>query len=221
MTRRAQAPRDERGFSVLEALVSMALFLIVFVAVVATYLPNLAIHNSGESKVDVQQNARLALSDMARAIRMAGYFPENFASPAADPPLAVPIRLGGPTLLAIYGDTNGSGASTVTMFCQDGTFLRRTRGAVGLAASYTCSAGEIVADSVAGVTFTYFDENNAIVGGSLLDGAAAGAVPAVTNTADRGRVRKVVIALTTVQELPHGEQQLYTLSSEVRLRNVI
>jgi hypothetical protein len=213
----------ERGFSVVEELVAMALFLIVFLAVVATYVPNLAIHNSGERKVDVQQNARLALADMAREIRMAGYFPENFTDAPADPPLAVPLRVAGEGVLAIYGDTNGSGASAVSLYCLDGGLLRRTRGPVDSTASYTCSTGDILAEDAVGLTFTYFDENNAVVGGGagfLLDGVDAGATAAIDDTDERDSVRKVVVTLTTREELPHGEQQLFTLTSQVQLRNV-
>ena len=52
----------QRGFTMLEALVSMAVFLSLLTAVLVTYSPSRQIYKSGALKADVQQNARLAMA---------------------------------------------------------------------------------------------------------------------------------------------------------------
>jgi Tfp pilus assembly protein PilW len=221
---RRRSSGSQAGFSVVEALVSMAIFLFVLLAVFTTYTPNREIQARGETRVDVQQNARLALAEMAREIRMAGYFPENFASPPANPQLASGIRLATNDTLAVYGDTNGSGASTVSLFCITGGQVRKGRAGVAQVAAYTCSSGQIIAESATNLEFRYYDENNNPVPSPpaatfQLDSQAPGAVPNMANSTLRDSVRKIAITLTTTGDSSNRDPQVYALTSEVTLRN--
>jgi prepilin-type N-terminal cleavage/methylation domain-containing protein len=226
MSPRPAANAAQGGFSLVETLVSMAIFLFILLAVFTSYTPNRAIQARGETRVDVQQNARLALAEMTREIRMAGYFPENFGSPPADPALATAVRIATDGALAVYGDTDGSGASTIALFCLDGTVVRLIRGAVDAVGAYTCAGGEIIAENVADLEFRYYDADN----GSLpsppaasfeLDEQAVGAVAEVDDVTERDGVRKIAITLTTTAGAgPRREPHVYALTSEVTLRNV-
>jgi Tfp pilus assembly protein PilW len=218
------ARRSSAGFSLIEALVSMSLFLMVLLAVLLTYSKNRELYTSGERKIDVQQNARLALASMAREIRMAGYFPENFTDPPASPALANPLRVATDATLAIYGDADGSGASSVFLYCLDGETLRRGKADVASVDAYTCGEGEVMAESAAGLQFTYYDDDNNPVPSPPatpyeLDGQDAGALPDMSDTTERGSIRRIVITLTTREERMHGGPLLYTLTSDVVLRN--
>ncbi len=213
----------QSGLTLLEVLISLSIFLLLLLGVYQLFDTSQATYSSGQMRADVQQNARLAMDEMARQMRMAGYFPENFASPPANPLLTNRIQVGTSVALAMYGDLDGTGASQVSLFCRNGSVLRRVTGAQGAAASYTCIGGDILAENVTGLTFTYFDANNTqLAAGAVsgLDGVAMG-VPAFATTTDRQAVQTIEVTLT-VQENVHiaGKQpQVFTLPSSVRLRN--
>jgi prepilin-type N-terminal cleavage/methylation domain-containing protein len=65
--------RDERGFTLLESLITVTIFLIVLFSVYMVHEANNASYSRSEMRMDIQQNARVALSSMERELRMAGY----------------------------------------------------------------------------------------------------------------------------------------------------
>lgn len=215
--------RDQKGFTFLEALVSMVIFLLVLTAVLTTYESARRIYTRGSRKVDIQMNARLALDNMSRQIRMAGYFPENSGSPAT--PLTNSIRIATNNAIAIYGDIDNTGTSRVNLFCLDGTNLRRTQAAVDNANAYICTNGDIVASQVSGLSLVYYDANNNPIPAPpsapyQLDGISPGGIPSMATTTERGLVTRVVITLTTSAANGPGQgNQLYTLVSDVWRRN--
>jgi hypothetical protein len=211
--------------TLVELIVGAAIFLVVMLAAYQVFDASRATYSSGQRKVDVQQNARAAMDELMRQIRVAGYFPENFTTPPPATPLVNPIQVAANNALAIYGDVDGSGVSNVFLYCLDGTLLRRTRGAQGAAAAYTCGGGDIVADNITGLSFTYFDASNNPLPNPptapyQLDGEAVGAAPVFASTAERGAVRCVQITLTAQEDVPFQQAQTYTLTSSVRLRNL-
>src|SRR5512139_1886106 len=132
MTTMRERPRkDPRGMTLLELIIGAAIFLVVLLAAYQVFDASHATYSSGQRKVDVQQNARAAMDELMRQIRVAGYFPENFTIPPPATPLVNPIQVAANNALAIYGDVDGSGASNVFLYCLDGTLLRRTRAAQG------------------------------------------------------------------------------------------
>jgi type II secretory pathway pseudopilin PulG len=224
MTHDATPPR-QRGFTVLEALISLVIFLAVVTAVLSSYTPSRYIYLRGQHRTDVQQNARLAMAEMARQVRMAGYFPENYVLPEPATPLANPIRVATDDALSIYGDIDSDGSSGVVTYCLDGTTLRRASGAVGSAGSYTCAGGQPLAENVTELSFVYYDVDGNPVpdppsGSYALDEEDLGSVAAVDDVAERGTIRRVLVALTTESEAPGRGPQVFTVTSNVWLRNV-
>jgi prepilin-type N-terminal cleavage/methylation domain-containing protein len=220
-----EAGRSQEGFTLIEILISLSIFLLVLLGIYELFDWNRATYVSSQRKVDVQQNARVALDEIVRQIRMAGYFPENFATPPAAPLLANPIQVATDVALAIYGDADGSGASSVFLFCLDGSFVRRQTAAQGVVTTYTCTAGQILAENVTSLQFTYYDTNNTAIPNPptpayQLDTQVLGAVPTFASTAQRGAVRTVLISLTAREDVPGQPPQVYTLTSSVRLRNL-
>ena len=65
--------RDERGFTLLESLITVTIFLIVLFSVYMVHEANNASYSRSEMRMDIQQNARVALSSMERELRIAGY----------------------------------------------------------------------------------------------------------------------------------------------------
>lgn len=65
--------RDPSGFTLIEALVSTALFAIVAAAIGLMYQTSQTTMTRGNTRTDLQQNARVAMDEMVRQLRMAGY----------------------------------------------------------------------------------------------------------------------------------------------------
>jgi len=220
---RSSTLRGQAGFTLVELMVAMSIFLLILVGIFQVFDPSHRAYQTSERKLDVQQNARVAMDTMARQIRMTGYFPENIDTDTAND-LSNRIQAASESALAIAGDLDGSGASNAFTFCLDNTGLRRVRGAIGTAASYTCANGQLLAESVTALTFAYFDSaNNPIPNPPTapynLDGQAFGVAPAFATTVERGAVRRIVIMVTARESVPGQPAQTYTLASDVRLRN--
>jgi type II secretory pathway component PulJ len=214
----------QSGFSILEALISLTIFLLALTATFSVYLPAKQLNVHGDQRTQIQENARLALAQVVRQIRMAGWFPENFTSTPPSPLLANGVRLATDTAIAVYGDTDDSGASEVTMFCLQGTNLRRTMGAVATSTNYTCSNGDIIAEKVSSLRFTYYDASNNPVPAPpttpyQLDSQNVGAVPNMTTTTQRITVRRVLVTLTAQATVLGKGPENYTLTSDVWIRN--
>ncbi len=214
----------ERGFSVLEALVSMAIFLGIMAVTMTVYAPSRAIYTKGERKADIQQNARLAMAEISRQIRMAGYFPENFSDPPPATAVTDPIVVATDNTLAIHGDADSSGASNVFLFCLDGNRLRRTRAAKDTSAAYICTGGDVLAQGVSALRFTYYDAAGDPVPDPpaapfKLDDQTAGGVPDLGDMTERGSIRRVVVTLSAEADTGHDSKQTFSLGSDVWLRN--
>jgi type IV pilus assembly protein PilW len=219
----AHAIRGQGGFTLVELMVAMSIFLLILVGVFQIFDPSHGAYQASESKLGVQQNARVAMDRMSRQIRMTGYFPENIdVNPSND--VANPVQAASDTALAVAGDLDGTGASMVYTFCLDSAGLRIVRGAIGTGASYTCSNGQLMAESVTALRFAYFDSaNNPIPNPPTtpynLDNQALGSAPAFVTTTQRAAVRRIVISVTARENVPNQPAQTYTLASDVRLRN--
>lgn len=214
---------DQRGFSLLEMLISLSLFLIVLATTMAVMVPSRKLYATGERTADIQQNGRLAMAEMTRQIRMAGYFPENFDDPPASPPLENAIVYATESMLAIHGDADNSGATSVHVFCIDGNQLRRRSGAIDRKRTYKCNKGTVLAENAAELRFTYYDENGAMVPDTTsttfnLDDASL--APGFDDTTERSAVRRVVVTLVTQTTLSDRTVKEFSLNSDVQMRNV-
>lgn len=217
--------RSQGGFSLLETLVTVSIFLLVLFAVYTVFESSRVIYAKGEGRVDVQQGARAVMDQLATLVRNAGYFPENFTTPPPGVLLTNPIQVATDNALAIYGDANGTGTSNVFLFCQNATVVRWVTSAVGLPGAYTCNDGMVLARNATTLTFRYFDANNNPIPNPAippyqLDGQGTGAAPSFLDTTQRGAIRRVVISLTTTETVSGQQPQTYTLTSDVRLRNM-
>jgi len=217
--------RNQKGFTFIEMLISLSIFLLVLLGIYDLFDSSRAIYVSGQQKVDVQQNARVALDEMVRQIRMAGYFPENFTATPPVPLLTNSIQVATNAALAIYGDVDGSGSSNVFLYCLDGSFVRRQKAAQGVGAAYICNAGTIMAENITTLQFTYYAADNTAIPNPptppyQLDAQGLGAVPAFDTTTQRRAVCTVLITLTARENIPGQSPQVFTLTSSVRLRNL-
>jgi prepilin-type N-terminal cleavage/methylation domain-containing protein len=222
---RLAANRHGAGFTLIEVLISLAIFMMVMLGIYQVFDSSFRTYNSGTRRLDAQQSARGAMDEMVRRLRMVGYFPENFTVPPASPLLTNRIQIGTDTALAVRGDLEGSGASQVYLFCLSGTNILRVRGAAGVAATYVCNGTDIIAENITSLRFTYFDATNtqvtmtAVGAVNTLDGQVTGGVPTFGTTTARQGVRTILVNLTARETVPGQAPQVYTLTSTVALRN--
>lgn len=214
----------QRGFTILEMVIAVGLFGVVMGGLLVIFGTNQATYATAGGKLSVQDNARVAMHDLVRYVRMAGYFPENFTVPPPAVLQANPVQVATESALAILGDADGSGNSNVFLFCLDGTVLRRQKAPAGLPSAYTCSAGDALAQGIVSLRFAYFDANNAPIPNPAgttyrLDGEGLGAAPTFASTAQRAAVRRVAMTLTAREDVAGQAPQIYTLTSNLWFRN--
>lgn len=216
---------NQRGHSLLEAMVSLSVFLLVLFAVYLVLMSNQTIYAKGEGMVDAQRSARAFMDSVPALLRNAGYFAENFDANPGNDVIDPPIQIATDNALAIYGDANGTGTSNVFLFCQNGTLVRWITSAPPFTpTAYTCDQGMILARNATNLTFTYFDANNNPIPTPptppyQLDAQETGLVPSFLDTTQRGAIRRVVITLTATEAVAGQRPQIYSLTSDVRLRN--
>ena len=113
---------EARGFTLLEVLVSMSVFLIVMAAIYTTFASGAGTFAKGDRKADIHQNTRASMELMVREIRLAGYFPENFPGvippgPAAGCPAPfVGISNATATSITLCGDVDGDDGSELVTY---------------------------------------------------------------------------------------------------------
>lgn len=218
-----------KGLTMIEVLVSLTIFLVVLLAIYQLFDTSHATYQSGTRKQDVQQQARLAMDEVVRALRMAGYVPENYDIDVAnDLTSTARLHVGTANAIAAFGSLEGGAQSMVFLFCQSGTtLLKKVSTNTADAATYTCNNADVLADNVSLLRFAYFDGNGAQVAAAL-DGKTLGSALDLAPRTARDSVRTIAITLQiTEQVVPHATgvtprqpDQVYTLTSTVRLRNL-
>jgi prepilin-type N-terminal cleavage/methylation domain-containing protein len=210
-----------KGLTMIEVLVSLTIFLVVLLAIYQLFDTSHATYQSGTRKQDAQQQARLAMDEMVRELRMAGYVPENYdADPANEFSGTARLHVGTANAVAAFGSLEGGTQSTVFLFCRSGTtLLKKVNINTADAATYTCNNADVLADNVSLLRFTYFDANNAQLAANL-DGKGLGAALDLAPRTARDSVRTIAITLQITEPVPRQQPQVYTLTSTVTLRNL-
>jgi prepilin-type N-terminal cleavage/methylation domain-containing protein len=222
-----------KGLTMIEVLVSLTIFLVVLLAIYQLFDTSHATYQSGTRKQDVQQQARLAMDEMVRALRMAGYVPENFDADATNDLTATArIHVATANALAAFGSLEGGTQSTVFLFCQSGNrLMKKVSLNTADAATYTCPLASnndtVLAENVTLLKFTYFDQNGTELAANL-DSKGTGAALDLAPRLARDSVRTIVVTLEITEQVvthlagqtPRQPDQVYTLTSTVKLRNL-
>jgi prepilin-type N-terminal cleavage/methylation domain-containing protein len=216
-----------RGFTLLETLITTALFSIVIVGVYLLYTTMQNTLTRGELKTDLQQNARIAMDRMVQEIRMAGYDPSGAIPVVALPPqAAVRAASGGCLSFIAYNPT--SGASAQITYYLDGTDIRRREDPWDVTDhAFSGGSGQPLAESVSLLTFRYYDAYNGVI--TLLPITSTQRCPPEAGAPAQSmvqldyvqmkQVRRVGITLQTRDSRPGVFPELFTLTSDVLLRN--
>ena len=201
----SHACADQRGFTLAELLVAIAVVGLIMTGLLTFMMTGNQTYLTGSNQIEAQQAARVALARMVREIRGAGYNPTGAACPPSkNCPIGGATGLDNltATALMIQNDTNNNGTFEPTervLYTLNGTDLQRQDFAPGGDATPQTIVGGIQA-----LTFTYLDENGNLTGKPK-------------------DVRSVQISLTTQPENQPATWQTgrvsVTMSDQIRLRN--
>lgn len=72
-----KALENQKGFSLIELMIAMAIFGVVVAGVIGAFQDQLKSHNTQQRILDMQQNARAAMYYMTRELKMAGLDPSG------------------------------------------------------------------------------------------------------------------------------------------------
>jgi type IV pilus assembly protein PilW len=222
-----RAPGRDRGVTLLETLISTALFSLVIAGVYLLYTTMQSTMSRGEMKTDLQQNARVAMDRMVQEIRMAGYDPSGIIPVVSLPPKAA-IRAATPACLTFVADVTGSGTARQITYDLNQTTLRRRESLWGGSSAFSTGSGaQPQAESVSLLTFTYYDAFNQVITPAAITSTQrcppqAGAAAQAITQLDYGQmqqIRRVAITVQTRESRPGIAPEFYTLTNDVRLRN--
>lgn len=192
-------PRDPRGFTLLELLISAAIFPIVLLAVYLMYEANQATYLKGESRTDLQQHARIGMDRMETEIRMAGY-----GVPAATAPSPLlPIIAATDTTISFLADLEDAS-----------TTLSAAAGAAATSLAVVSAAGFKANDSIYvtdGLQWQQFVVEDVTRGANTLAlrSALTGAYPAGSMV-----TRPKVIRYSLICDAPPCPQNPFTLKRD-------
>ena len=211
--------REEKGFTLIEILISSTIFVIVLLGLYVVYETNQSTYMRGEGRADLQQNARVALDQMTRELLMAGYDPTKvLANPGSynSPSGVILSNYGmqslGASSIRFLADINGDSATEVVAFSYDGTNKRINRQVwtwnSGTSSWNTGGAQVITEDNtINSLTFAYRDETNSVI---------AAADYSTTQYA----VRRIEVSISATVKVGSQGTQSLDLNSDVRPRNL-
>ena len=168
--------RDQRGFTLVELLVTMVMMTIVMFALYSIFDTGIRVFSFGNDKVDVAENARIGLEKMEREIRAAyPYDKAGISGPVNNTLIASPNPIVNPSNTITFGnDLNGdrvidtsSGTNEVITYRLSCTDPPYTLQRINAAAAYQCGSGgsgsygdPVVENAKPGeLTFEYLDGN--------------------------------------------------------------
>jgi type IV pilus assembly protein PilW len=147
------ALHSNRGFSLLELMVSLVVASILMAGIYAAYITQLRAHMTQQLTVEMQQNLRAAMQIMAREIRMAGYNPTTTAGSGITTMFA--------NSFGFTADLNGNGTTNVAGVDTNEN-VRYAINANGDLGRDTGGGLQPVAEFIDALNFVYLDEDGNI-----------------------------------------------------------
>jgi type IV pilus assembly protein PilW len=174
--RQDRKARNDRGYTLMELMVAIAIGMIVMASVATTFTSQTRAYSAQEQINQMEQNARGALDIMSREIKMAGYKPNGGS--------VTGVVSYTSTSLTIQADLNADAAVSTSgsdneqiAYAYDSANQKITR-QVGTAAAAT------LAENISGFTFTYYQSSGTTLATSVAN------------------IRRIKIAITAKTEKP-------------------
>jgi type IV pilus assembly protein PilW len=196
----AKTIETNSGFTLVEMLISLALFAIIVTAVAAVLVPMRRSYTTQDVAAGAQQTARLAIDFMVNDIRLAGLDPIGEADAGIEDATALFLQF---TIdrAPLGGEANGEideGELERLTYAWDAPTRRlRLTYDEGTGSSDT----ETLVDNVSNLRFTYFDEDDNV-------------------TTDLNEIRSVAITMTVEEPAGLEGTVARTYNTRVRCRNL-
>jgi len=151
---------QEKGFTLVELMVVVALSTIIIVAIYSAYIIQQRTYYSQDQVIEMQQNIRAGLDMMTREIRMAGYDPTESNNPA----ISITAASNNSITFTMDLDEDGAtgGTNETITYTLSGTNLTRRVGA---------GAPQPIAENIEQIEFFYTlaDDSQTTTPGTLDD----------------------------------------------------
>jgi type II secretion system protein J len=197
---------SESGFTLLELLIAIAIFSGIVVALSSILTSNQLLYARGQGSIEAQQNARIALETITRETRVAG---RDLRNTIASLSPATAVQAANATSLTFVGDVNNDDILDKVTYRISGTQILRDFTSWN-GTTFPAATTGILADGVAGLTFTYYDDSqptNLVISAPV----AAGSLP---------NIRRIQVGIVGTQSAAGGAAQTFSLVSDVQLRNL-
>ena len=190
------------GFTLLEALVAMAVFGI-FVSSMSIGLATCNIvWARGQSRAEVQQQGRIALDRIAREIRVSGYDPPGVIATLPSPHA---IQVAQADRLTFVGDVDRNGTlDEVTYRLSAGTLVREVSTWDGF--TFPAATPAELCSGFVTLGFSYYDGNDT-------------ELPAPVDSTSLHDIRRITVAVVTTASTV-GKEASLRLVEDVRVRNL-
>jgi type IV pilus assembly protein PilW len=233
-------PISERGFTIIELLVAMAISLVVMAAIYSTYRSQQASYIVQDQVSIAQQNLRAAMYSITREIRTAGFNPTQIGGNLFE------IKEATDTAITFTAD-NGAGANanngtlegdeTIRYFLSGTDLMRQVGGtaaqklaenieAIGFAYAFDATgdgvmdtSGNNIIWAVGGLNVSLDTDNNGVIDVSddtdnddIIDGTALATVPLITQIKS---VRVWMLARTPQQIRSYQDANRYVVGRSV------
>ena len=139
---------SQNGFSLIEMLFAMAIFLIILAAITSAFISQRKSYNVQEQMTEMTQSARAAMEMLSTEIRQAGRNPANISGFVGIPYSASQLQL----FTDLDGDGNTSDPNENVIYIYDSANLRINRNDVN-----TDNVAQPFSESIQGHTVKYFE----------------------------------------------------------------
>jgi len=196
------AGNRENGFSLIELLFAMAIFLIILAAATSAFISQRKSYKAQEQVAEMTQGARAAMDMLSNEIRQAGYNPANISNFVGIPYSASQLQL----LADLNGDGDTSDPNEKIIYTYDSDNLRINRNDVN-----TEDVAHPFAENVQNRTVKYFEGDG---------------VTKVSSTDDNSKIRQIEITIVVRTSEPDPDYSTnsgyrsYTLTSRVTPTNL-
>jgi Tfp pilus assembly protein PilW len=215
--------------TLVETLIGALIFALVTTSVYVMYTTMQNTMSRGELMSDLQQNARIGLAQMTQEIRMTGYDPSGVIPliSSTTPPQAA-IRAAMPGCFSFVADVTGLGTAGQVTYYVSGSSLYRKWDDWNGSSGFKNNSPQPLSGSANVLSFTYYDSNNQVLDPNTVPPSTRQCPPASSGgasvqqlTFDQMRlVRRVAITLKVQGSRPSVFPENFTLTSDVRLRNL-
>jgi prepilin-type N-terminal cleavage/methylation domain-containing protein len=211
---------NQKGFTVIELLVAMAMSVAILGAARAMYVLQAHTLKAQENQMEAQEYARVSLDMMAREIRNLGYFPKQ--TPCTSPANTKGLVSATASSISFVYDADGNGdcagAGESVTYTYDPTTLDISRTADG--STQTLTSGNVTAFQL-----IYYPRQTGATAPApycFATGNPSGCTGTLSTSL--GTVQRVYVSLTVKLQHPDtrvGGQHSVAMNSSVNLRNRI